>query len=78
MPKYPIDAKMQDRLDNDYTYHSPKDDQPERYNLIRETAHDLAVVIVENTPPSREQSVALTLLEQVVMEANAGIARNEK
>lgn len=78
MPKYPIDAKMQDRLDNDYTYHAPHGDQLERYHLIRETAHDLAVIIVQNVPVSREQSVALTLLEQVVMEANAGIARNEK
>lgn len=78
MPKYPIDEKMRARLDNDYTYHSPKDDQPSRYAIIRENAKNLAECIVENTPPSREQSVALTLLEQVVMEANAGIARNEK
>jgi hypothetical protein len=77
MPKYPIDAKMQDRLDNDFSYHAPKDDQPARYNTIREFAHDFAVCIVENTPTSREQSVALTLLDQVVMEANAAIARNE-
>jgi hypothetical protein len=69
---------MLQRLDNDFSYHPPKDDQPERYNHIREVAHDFAVIIVENTPPSREQSVALTLLEQVVMEANAAIARNEK
>ena len=75
--KYTIDEKMRARLNNDYTHHSSKNDQPERYILIREAAKNLAIVIVENSPVSREQSVALTLLDQVVMEANAAIARNE-
>lgn len=76
--KYTIDEKMQARLDNDYIYHKPFGDQQERYVIIRDTAKVLAETIVRNSPPSREQSVALTLLEQVVMEANAAIARNEK
>ena len=75
--KYSLDEKTEKRLDNDYKYHAPKDDQQERYVYIRDTAKQLALVIVMNTPPSREQSVALTLLEQAVMEANASIARNE-
>lgn len=75
---YVMDDKTRARLDNDYTYHTPTGDQPKRYETIRETAKTLAVTIVTLTPPSREQSVALTLLEQVVMEANAAIARNEK
>lgn len=77
MPKYQIDPKMQARLDNDFKYHSPKEDQPERYVRIREAAKDLAMVICENSPVSREQSVALTELDRVVMMANAAIARNE-
>lgn len=77
MPKYTLDPKMAGRLENDYKYHAPKEDQVERYQAIRDDAHSLAITICENTPPSREQSVALTLLEQVVMEANAAIARNE-
>ena len=78
MPKYKIDDKMAARIENDFKYHSPKDDQPERYVTIREKAKELAITIVENTPPSREQSVALTELDHVVMMANAAIARNEK
>lgn len=77
MPQYPVDAKMLARLENDYTYHAPKNDQQQRYELIRNMAKELAITIVENTPPSREQSVALTELEHVVMVANAAIARNE-
>jgi hypothetical protein len=77
MPKYQIDPKMQTRLDNDFKYHSPKEDQPDRYVAIRDKAKELAITICENTPPSREQSVALTELDHVVMMANAAIARNE-
>jgi hypothetical protein len=77
MPKYQIDEKMRARLDNDFKYHAPKDDQQERYVLLRESAKRLAEDIVQNTPTSREQSVALTELDKVVMLANAAIARNE-
>ncbi len=66
-----------DRLENIFKYHKPKDDQLERYDDIRNDALGFAQVICENTPPSREQSLALTKLEEVVMHANAAIARNE-
>lgn len=78
MRRYLISAQMQERLDNDYKYHPPVEDQQERYVAIRDKAKELAILIVESTPPSREQSTALTLLEQAVMESNAAIARNEK
>lgn len=68
---------MEKRLNNDYQYHAPVNDQQERYILIRNEAKRLAIAIVQNTPPSREQSVALTELDHVVMMANAAIARNE-
>lgn len=76
-PKYPIVDPMAARLVNDYQYHSPKDDQADRYQTIRNKAKELAVVICENTPTSREQSAALTNLDITVMMANAAIARNE-
>lgn len=77
MSKYAVEDKTARRIENDFTYHSPKDDQPERYKVIRDKAKDLAFTIVENTPPSREQSLALTYLEQAVFISNAAIARNE-
>ncbi len=78
MPKYPISEEQKDRLDNTFTYHAPFGDQPTRYHIIRTGAWMLAEHILANTPPSREQSLALTNLEQAVMWANASIARNEK
>ena len=64
-------------LDNTFTYHAPKADQPERYIRLREKAKELAALILEVTPQSREQSVALTNVQQASMWANAAIAINE-
>mgnify|MGYP003345631174 CR=1 FL=1 len=69
------DAK---RLVTNFIYHPPQGDQPERYGVIRSQAHDYAALIMGLCPPSRERSLALTKLEEVVMWANAAIARNEK
>ena len=77
MSKYQPALDKRDQIENNFIYHSPKDDQPERYQKIRAKAKEFAVLIVEETPPSREQSLALTKLEEVSMWANASIARNE-
>lgn len=60
-----------------FTYHPPKPGQPERYEAIRAMAKEFAERIVIETPESREQSLALTKLEETVFWANAAIARNE-
>jgi len=64
-------------IEKRFTYHAPKNDQTERYEWIRANARGLANLIDEKVPDSREKSLALTHLEQAVMWANAGIARNE-
>lgn len=61
-----------------FVYHKPFGSQPERYVAIREKAKELATLIQSATPQSREQSVALTNLQQAVMWANASIAINER
>jgi hypothetical protein len=68
---------MKLQIDKAFNYHAPKDGQPEKYNKLRQTAKELAWLITDLTPESREQSLAITNLEQVVMWANAAIARNE-
>lgn len=64
-------------LENRFTYHLPKGDQPVRYELLREAAKRLAYFIWDNVPDCRERATALTRLEEAVMWANAGIARRE-
>ena len=64
-------------LERRFTYHPPKGDQAVRYSSIRREAHELARVIDDLAPDSREKSLAITHLEDAVMWANASIARNE-
>lgn len=64
-------------IEKNFTYHSPKPGQPEKYETIRKNAKDLAELLVHLCPQSRELSLALTKLEESVFWANASIARNE-
>lgn len=64
-------------LENNFKYHTPKNNQPERYETLRNKAKELAYTIDELCPNSREKSLAHTNLEQATMWANASIARNE-
>ncbi len=63
-------------VDNIFTYHSPKDGQQEKYQSIRAKAKDLALLLGDSCPESRELSVARTKLEESVFWANASIARS--
>lgn len=63
--------------DRRFTYHAPKPDQQPRYREIRSEAQLLAHIILTSCPVSRERATALTKLDEVVMHANAAIARHE-
>ncbi|MEV2353614.1 hypothetical protein ABND43_17985 [Paenibacillus larvae] len=64
------------QIENNFKYRAPKEGQPEKYAAIREKAKELAYLLDELCPNSREKSLALTNLEQSIMWANASIARN--
>lgn len=64
-------------LDNIFTYHSPKNDQPQRYEKIREAAKNLAIVIDECCPDCADKSAAIRKIREASMTANAAIAINE-
>ncbi|MCD8352558.1 MAG: hypothetical protein LUC93_18295 [Planctomycetaceae bacterium] len=64
-------------IEKRFSYHPPHGDQGERYKAIRNKAKEFAYMLVVDCPASRELSLALTNLDQVVMMANAAIARNE-
>ena len=63
-------------LDNIYKYHAPREGQNEKYVALRAKAKELAEMIEEFCPVSREQIVSFEYLETAVMWANAAIARN--
>jgi hypothetical protein len=65
-------------IDLRFTYHPPVGDQADRYQTIRNAAKRMAMTIRKQTPESREQSLAITHLEEAVFWANAAIARREE
>jgi len=58
-----------------FTYHTPKEGQPEIYVKLRDKAKELAILINDVCPESREKALAFTQLEDAVFWANASIAR---
>lgn len=77
MKKYPVSEEMQKRLENEQTYHAPTQDQVERITLIRDEILKLKLLLVELSPYSREQSLALTELDYAGLMCNAAIMRHE-
>ena len=81
-PNWIYDRKESDKMDkrqqveHNFTYHKPKPEQQPKYERLRELAKELGLAIVDLTPTSREQSLALTDLEDCIMHANAAIARH--
>lgn len=76
---YAISADAQAKIENNFTYHAPKPEkeQATRYTEIRGHAKTLAEMLSRQCPPSRELSLAITKLAEVMFWANAAIARNE-
>jgi len=68
-------ALTDEELHNRFTSHDPKGNQSERYDAIRAECLATAITIRDKCPVSRESSVALTKLDEVMFWANASIAR---
>lgn len=66
-----------DDLINRFTHHPPADEQTaDRHADIRLGCLDLAKYINQYTANSREKSLAITTLEEVMFWANAAVARH--
>lgn len=63
-----------DQLQEIFTYHPPTEDKRRQYETIRSAAYDFARVLLENTPPSPDQTAAIRKIREAVMTANASIA----
>lgn len=64
-------------LENWFTYHAPKNDQTQRYEIIRDKARDLAYYFMVSSQPSADQTSAFRKLRETVMAMNLAIACNE-
>jgi hypothetical protein len=59
-----------------FTFHPASEAQGKLYDEFRAAAKELAYAIELNSPHSREQSLALTHLEETVFWFNAAVARH--
>ena len=62
------------QLENWFTYHSPSKEQLPTYEAIRNAGLNLAEIIVENSPPSADQTAAVRKVREACFTANAAIA----
>lgn len=69
-----LTEQEEQRIENIFSYHAPKDTQPQQYEAIRHAAKEFALVLLRNTVPCADQSAALRELRNCVMTANASIA----
>lgn len=65
------------RIKNDFSFHPATEDTAPKHDQVREICRNAALQIVAVVPAGREQSLALTHLEQAMMWGNAGIARED-
>jgi hypothetical protein len=65
-------------LENRFAYHKPKNEETAKtHEAIRTSCLNLAVEINWLVPECDEKKTAIKRLEEVMMWANAGVARNE-
>ncbi|GAE27034.1 hypothetical protein JCM9140_3146 [Halalkalibacter wakoensis JCM 9140] len=68
---------MKPSIENNFKYHAPKDQETvSKHEGVRNECRHLANTLDTLLPDSREKSLAMTKLEEVMMWANASIARN--
>jgi hypothetical protein len=66
-----------DELINRFRFHPAKDELTKKsHEWVRNACLELAAGLNSAVPDGREKALALTKLEEVMMWANAGIARN--
>jgi len=64
------------RINTDEKYIEKVLNKQEKYTALRSKAKELAYMIEELAPSSREKSLAMTKLKESIMWANASIAMN--
>lgn len=68
---------LKERIESDLAHHAPTPAKQEKHEGVRAAAMAMAVIVVTLAPAGREQSLALTKLEEAMFWANAAIARGE-
>lgn len=70
-----VKSKTQEQIYNTFNFHKPTPEAVQSMANIRRTCRGLAYQIDTDCPESREKSVALTKLQEVMMFANSAIVQ---
>jgi hypothetical protein len=69
---------MYKQIENNFKYHPPKNQEKAlAHETVRNECRHLANTLDTLLPESREKSLAMTKLEEVMMWSNASVARND-
>lgn len=63
---------------NDFKFHNSKEEDIEKYNVIRNKAKELAALIDSECPNSREKTLAFQKIAEASLWANSSIARHSE
>lgn len=69
-------VEAENRNNNNFMHHAPSIENGAKMTQIRVRCLELANHLINVCPASREQSLAITKLEEVMFWANASIVRN--
>jgi hypothetical protein len=75
--KHEMDLADHEAVENNFKYHLPHPANVQKFINIREWAHGFAVLLLESVPVCAERTEVLKKIDEAVMWANAGIARNQ-
>lgn len=67
---------LRDRMENDFAYHAPDAEKARKHEAVRAAARAFARYVADACPEGREQSLAITKIEEAMFWANAALARN--
>ena len=73
----PTDQELKDLWDHNFTNHTPTPEALKKIEGLRYTAKAMKDAIITMAPNSRERSLALTNLEQVLFYSVAAVVRNQ-
>jgi hypothetical protein len=63
-----------ENLENIFSYHAPKADQPLKYVALRLSARSFAQTILDHVPDCQDREDAIRKIREAVMIANAAVA----
>lgn len=75
MKSDPVKQTQKDQWDYNFSTHKVHESALPAINGLRQAAKAMAAAYVDLVPASREQSLALTKLEESLMHAVSGVAR---